>query len=294
MPPKIIIVNDDIKRNIFPLYKCREMEVSQYMTSYRTEKSTFYDGVNTNAKEFIACRKNSKKDIIPTVPWTVFLSAYEDAFVHQYIDVFVLCPYSEFTDYYYQAKKAERIFMQREDVQKSGFNLRVFDTKTFSAGVYVSIFDIYCDMKNFYFPVNIAAKMLQNRLEKSLTYVIYRDDLNTLHNCEISYTENSELCIYGKDESEQLDKFTEIVLNKYNSCKISGCMYDYCVSFGTECDFADKIYGKLVENIHKRPFYTFEYSIPTAAVFGNKAFCIHIVTGAQFLLQDAVSQTDND
>ncbi|MCD7775195.1 MAG: hypothetical protein LUH40_06425 [Clostridiales bacterium] len=277
MDEKFITVFDDTTNEIFDAEQCRKLGITKLNSCYQFENLWYYDAFNTDSTQFSAACRQSDTPIVPTLPCSLFRFAYSLICENGVFSAFILCPHGKFTPYYKNAKKAVDMFMRRKGMRKSGFNLYVINTKSFSLGVEYAFLNIISDIYTFHFTAKETAERAKKRHSKALTYILSMDDFGMFHGKKILGTRVIELDITQSVEAVQLEKFAEIVSVGIIRCGLRENKCDFALSYGAECDFHKRILGRIKKNLMCDPYAVTQYSIPTASVFGNNAVCIHVL-----------------
>lgn len=275
---KFITVYDDEKQMLFSDHILERYNISAYPAIYKFENRPYFDGINTDSEIYLNMR-NKGNIVGPNVPAAIFQEAYKNAYDCGYFAVVVVCPHGKWFPYYKEAVLAANRFKRRKKIDLDTFRISVIDSKSFAAGVMIHAISISYQHTVNHCPTGITIDYGRKNVLKNKTYILSKS-ANLLDSCDDKLNayksfgyKFEKIDISQSHDFIKYDMFAKAVakeLRKKN-CK-------YVISVGADCDFSGNIIGRIEELSKISPICCMQYGIPTAAVLGNGAICINIVT----------------
>ena len=274
---KFITVFDDEKQLILSEAVLKRYNISAYPTVFFSDGKAYYDGLNSNADDFL-CLKKTKGVTPPQIPSKVFQSAFLQAYIEGYFKVVVICPHSKWFPYYKDAIIALNRLKHRKTIDFSTFSISVIDSKSFSAGVLLYTLSIARQYEIYHLPSDMVVDYCKNNAVKNKSLILLKsadafgeccDDLTAFRSFGYKF---EKLHLSDSHDNVKLDIFADAVCAEIK--KGSG---RYAVSLGAHCDFAGYVLGRIEKNSGIMPVCVMQYGVSSADVFGNSAICVNIL-----------------
>lgn len=273
---KFITVFDDEKQMIFSETVLKRYNISAYPPVFFSEGKAYYDGLNSNADDFL-CLKKTKGVTPPQIPSKVFQSAFLQAYIEGYFKVVVICPHNKWFPYYKDAIIALNRLKHRKTIDFSTFSISVIDSKTFSAGVLLYTLSIARQYEIYHLPSDMVVDYCKTNATRNKAAVLLKGD-NAF--CE-SYNDFSAFRSFGykfekiylsaSHDNIKFEMFADVVCADIK--KGSG---RYAVSVGADCDFAGYVLGRIEKQSGIMPVCVMQYGVASADILGNSAICVNV------------------
>lgn len=273
---KFITVFDDEKQLVFSETVLKRYNISAYPTVFFSDDKAYYDGLNSNADEFMHLKKNQGV-AGPQIPSKVFQSAFLRAYNEGYFKVVVVCPHSKWFPYYKNAIAAVNRLKQSKTLDFSTFGISVIDSKSFSSGVLLYTLAIARQYEIYRLPSDIVVDYGKKHAVKNKSLILLKsteafgeccDELTAFRSFGYKF---EKLHLSDSHDNVKLDMFADAVC-----ADIKKGSRRYAVSLGVDCDFAGYVLGRIEKLSGIMPVCVMQYGIASADVFGNSAICINI------------------
>ena len=274
---KFITVFDDEYSSLISPEVLKRYEISAYPSIFFCDSKPYFDGVNVCSVDYVGMHNHSETCTDPTIPVKIFKYAIEKAYDKGFNVVIIVCPHGKWYPYYENACRAVKNFKRRKYKDLTTFALHVVDSKSFAAG---SLFHLLT-MARKHVLDHCASELVVEHGRKSavknFSYLIsdcktvFSDKAGELYAYKLHGYKQVPLNITDYDRFVQYNKFAQTVARK-----ILEKDSKYVISFGPECDFATYVVGLIEELTGKIPVCSMQYSVPSAAVLGDRTLCIHL------------------
>ena len=254
----------------------KKYNIAAYPPVYFCDSKPYYDGLNVTASEFVV-----QKETIgikgPMIPEKVFYNAFQQAYNEGYFSVIVVCPHSKWYPYYKQAVNAVNKFRRRNCFDFDTFTIDVVDSKSFASGVSLHTLSMAQQYELCHYPAEIVVEYGKNLAMKNKTYILLDSESAFGEKCSGVTAFRSagykfeKLSLSESQDCVKLDLFADAICKQLKS---DGTRYS--VSFGSDCDFAGAVIGRIESKSGKKPVSINCYSVASADVLSNSSFCINL------------------
>lgn len=274
---KFITVFDDENQMILSETVLKRYNISAYPVVFFSEGKAYYDGLNSDSDAFLRL-KMTNGVTQPQIPAKVFQSAFLNAYNEGYFKVIVVCPHSKYFPYYKDAVTAANKFRHRKALDFSTFDISVIDSKTFAAGVHLFTLEIARQYELYHMHSDSLVDYCRNNAIKNKSMVLLRggnitgcgsNDLTAFKSFGYKF---EKLKLSDSHDNVRLDNFADLVCSA-----IKKGIGRYCVSVGSDCDFAGYVLGQIEKNSGIVPVCVMKYGIVSADLLGNSAFCVSLL-----------------
>ena len=254
----------------------KKYNIAAYPPVYFCDGKPYYDGLNTNASEFVS-QKNTIYVKGPMIPEKVFHNAFQQAYNEGYFSVIVVCPHSKWYPYYKQAVNAANKFRRSNRFDFDTFSIDVVDSKSFASGVSLHTLLMAQQYELCHYSADTVVAYGKNLALKNKTYILLDSESAFGEKCSGLTAFRSagykfeKLSVSESQDCVKLDFFADIICKQLKADGIR-----YSVSFGADCDFAGSVIGRIESKSGKKPVSVNCYSIASADVLGNSTFCVNL------------------
>ena len=273
---KFITVYDDSMQIFLSENILKKYNIAAYPPVYFCNEKPYYDGLNAVASEFI--RQKSEFAVSgPMIPEKVFHNAFQQAYNEGYFSVIVVCPHGKWYPYYKQAVSAANKFRRSNRFDFDTFSIDVIDSKSFASGVCLHTLSMAQQYELCHYPAETVVEYGKNLALKNKTYILLNTESAFGEKCggltafRSAGYKFEKLSVSDSQDCVKLDLFADAVCKQLKADSTR-----YSVSFGDGCDFAGGVIGRIESKSGKKPVSVNCYSIASADVLSNSAFCVNL------------------
>ncbi len=251
----------------------KKYDISAYPSVYFCGDTPYIDTINTNSEFFYNDLKSGNVTSLPTVPADIFEYEFQQAYNYGYLGVIVVLPHNKWTNFKHQAEIAKKRFFRKIDIDEQGFKIKLYDSKTFSAGTVSQAVKFASLYQDSHFSAFDFADAIKHKIQTKTTYILAKDE-NVFDSDKglkayiIKNNNISRMNISQYPDSVIFDLFAKDFVDNLKNCK-------YNASLGYACDFAGNVLGRIEKLSESVPTSTVKYGIPTTQILGNSAVCLN-------------------
>lgn len=273
---KFITIYDDESLTLITKEMVERYNISLWPAAYDDDTRTYIDYIHTNSVKYFKHKQSCDAVTEPELSYKLFQLALENAYNDGFSLAMIICPNRKWYPYYKEAVRAAENFRRSIKKDFTTFRIRVIDTQAFAAG-------------SLYHTIRLARLHVNDHCPTG----IIEEDAKCFKSKMFCLTESGEkfgfrngrlsaFRVFGKrfynvDASESVDfvVFENFAKAVAKFIRLSG--KKYIVSVGADCTFAANVLGRIEAIVGSAPIAIVQYGVASAAVFGLRSICIHII-----------------